>query len=104
MPEHSMSVKQAADYLCVDPRTVRALIHEGRLRACKVGRYYSIPEQEVKTLISSPKPDKNPKSGKKQLIKAIRGCLAGTDASMEEFLAQRRRDAKHLARKPERSK
>ena len=104
MPEHTLSVKEAANFLCVNPRTIRAWIHDGKLRAGRVGRCFAIPEQEVRALTSSLKPGKDPKSGKKQLIKAIRGCLAGTGASMEEFLELRRRDTRQLAKKPERNR
>ncbi|MCL5102827.1 MAG: helix-turn-helix domain-containing protein [Armatimonadetes bacterium] len=104
MADRTLSVIEVANYLCVNPRTVRAWIHDGKLRAGKVGRCYAIPEQEVRALTSSSKPDSDPKLGKKKLIKAIRGCLAGTGASMEEFLELRRRDTKQLAKKPERNR
>ncbi|MBK6673129.1 MAG: helix-turn-helix domain-containing protein [Proteobacteria bacterium] len=45
-----MSVEQVASSLGVHVRTVRRYIHEGRLRATRIGRLYRIPATELTAL------------------------------------------------------
>ena len=48
----TMSVREAASFLKVTPRTVRDWISHGKLPASKVGRFYIIPAEEVGRLIT----------------------------------------------------
>lgn len=48
----TMSVKEAADYLKVTPRTVREWIKHGRLPASRAGRFYIIAAHEVGRMLA----------------------------------------------------
>jgi len=42
-----MGLAEAADLLGVDPSTLRAQVHRGRLRAYKVGRDWLLTDEEI---------------------------------------------------------
>ncbi|MHB9035573.1 MAG: helix-turn-helix domain-containing protein [Armatimonadota bacterium] len=56
MLTQTLSVKEAAFYLHVQPRTVRAWILSGKLRASRAGKSYIIPEPEVEKMLTTEKP------------------------------------------------
>ncbi len=47
------TVEEVADLLKVDPRTIRAAIHGGKLKASKVGRHFRVGESDLKEYLSS---------------------------------------------------
>jgi excisionase family DNA binding protein len=52
MLQHTLSVKEAAGFLKVQPRTVRNWIALGKLPASKIGRIYVIPVDEVGKMVT----------------------------------------------------
>ncbi|MDO8586755.1 MAG: helix-turn-helix domain-containing protein [Armatimonadota bacterium] len=54
-----LSVKEAASYLKVQPRTIRDWIAAGRLMARKVGKSYIIAEEEVGKMVTTIKRPKH---------------------------------------------
>lgn len=90
----TLSVKEAADYLKVQPRTVRQWIASGRLPASKVGKSYIITEEEIGKMIAAVQPSREVKKfdlNRKARIAAMQGSLAGTGVSMDAFIAHRNR-------------
>lgn len=53
MISKTLSVKQAAGFLNVQPKTVRAWIKLGRLPASRIGKQYFILEPEIERLIGA---------------------------------------------------
>ena len=47
-----LSVREAASYLRVRPRTIRDWIAAGRIMARKVGKSYIIPEEEISRMVA----------------------------------------------------
>ena len=43
-----LTIKEVAEYLRVDPKTVRRLIEDGELAAHKIGRQWRISESDLK--------------------------------------------------------
>lgn len=66
-----MSVEQVASALGVHVRTVRRYIHEGRLRATRIGRLYRIPAAELSALAGGGAREVDP-------IRLTRHCEAST--------------------------
>ena len=48
IPSQFYTVEEVADLLKVDPRTIRAAIHSGKLKAARVGRHFRIAEEDLK--------------------------------------------------------
>lgn len=78
------TISQVAEYLGVHPKTVRAWIDSGKLKAIRVGRLYRVPEEALEDFTSGPLQHE---AGLKR---------AGTDG---QFVAERRGT---LARQAER--
>lgn len=53
MITRTLSVKEAAGFLNVQPKTIRAWIKLGRLAASKIGKQYFILEPEIERLIGA---------------------------------------------------
>ena len=51
------TVEEVADLLKVDPRTIRAAIHGGKLVAARVGRHFRIAEEDLKKYLEFDKTD-----------------------------------------------
>jgi excisionase family DNA binding protein len=66
-----MSVEQVASALGVHVRTVRRYIHEGRLRATRIGRLYRIPAAELGALVGEGVREVDP-------VRLARHCEAST--------------------------
>jgi len=45
--EKFYTVEEVSNFLKVDPRTIRAAIHSGKLKAARVGRHFRIAESEL---------------------------------------------------------
>lgn len=105
MLPRTLSVKEAADCLKVQPRTVRIWISHGKMSASKVGKSYIIPEPEVEKMISSSKPvhsNSFADMDKKDRLNNICGCLRETGITMEQVFAERRIEAESRKLKAER--
>lgn len=48
------TISQVAEYLGVHPKTVRAWIDSGKLKAIRVGRLYRVPEEALEDFTSGP--------------------------------------------------
>jgi excisionase family DNA binding protein len=46
------TVEEVAELLKVDPRTIRARISEGKLKASKIGRNFRIAESDLKIFLT----------------------------------------------------
>lgn len=91
----TLSVKEAAGYLKVQPRTVRCWIACGKLTACKVGKAYIIPIEEIGKLISTFNASdemKMPDSARKTRIAMMKGSLIGTGVTSAILDHQHRRE------------
>jgi excisionase family DNA binding protein len=66
-----MSVEQVASALGVHVRTVRRYIHEGRLRATRIGRLYRIPAAELGAMVGEGARERDP-------VRLTRHCEAST--------------------------
>jgi excisionase family DNA binding protein len=53
-PARALTVREAAERLAVDPKTIRRLIQTGELRAIRVGsRLLRVPSSDVDALLAS---------------------------------------------------
>lgn len=105
MLPRTLSVKEAASCLKVQPRTIRIWITHGKITASKVGKSYIIPEPEVERMISSSKPIRITSftdMDKKSRLENICGCLRETGITMEQVFAERRNEAESRRLKAER--
>lgn len=51
---HFRTISEVAEYLGVHPKTVRAWIDSGKLKAIRVGRLYRVPEEALSDFTSGP--------------------------------------------------
>ena len=89
----TLSVNEAASYLKVQPRTVRAWILGGKISASKVGKGYVIPEHEIETMIYQPRHARsdNPfeRMSKQERMAFLREKLSGCSVTSELVLQER---------------
>ncbi len=57
MQDEILTVEEAAQYLKVDPVTIRNIIRRGLLPAMKVGRIYRIRRADLESLIHKIEPE-----------------------------------------------
>lgn len=91
----TLSVREAAGYLKVQPRTVRGWIACGKLSACKIGKSYIIPIEEISRLVSNigqTDPIKLPDPNRKSRIAMMKGSLIRTGITLEILDRQRQRE------------
>ncbi len=48
--ERLLKIKEAAEFLAVNPETVRRLIRKGKLKAVKIGRLWRIRKEDIEAL------------------------------------------------------
>jgi len=96
MLPRTLSVKEAASCLKVQPRTIRVWIAHGRMHASKIGKSYIIPEPEVEKMITATKTSTDnhfTTMTKQERLDSIRGCLANSDINLDAILSLRRKEA-----------
>lgn len=54
-----LKIKDAAEFLRVEPKTVRGLIRDGRLNAIKFGRVYRLKKAALENFIDENETNKN---------------------------------------------
>ncbi|MBI2843510.1 MAG: helix-turn-helix domain-containing protein [Armatimonadetes bacterium] len=95
MFQQTVTVNEAAHYLKVQPKTVRAWIAAGKLAASKIGKSYRISAEEMNRVLGMKDVDRELKAydtERKARIAALKDMLRLSGITQDALKAQRAKD------------